>query len=253
MFIPKPAVASLFVCLGIVTACSCGTTYVRVPAVCPRDPLCLDERTDAGPDKAARERDFIARHVASTVEVRGTRYLPNQGARVTKGVGAIVGSKGYVLTAYHLVDGAESLTVMLRVPTPDGGIGELREVPAIPLVLSREADLALLTVPYGERLPPSLPVRNGPVITGDPVWFLGNATVLKRGNVAETGIGDGPNHDHADASIKASREDAGAPLMNVCGEIIGVTTGPYGKNGQLRFIPIDAAFKALSMSVADLR
>jgi hypothetical protein len=102
-------------------------------------------------------------------------------------------------------------------------------------------------------VPPSLPVRNGPVIKGDPVWFLGRATALERGGVAETGIVDGHNHDHADASIMASREDAGAPLMNVCGEVIGVSTGPYGKNGQLRFVPIEAALRALSMSIADLR
>src|SRR5688572_5775798 len=251
MFIPKPFAS--IISAAMLAACACSTTYIRVPAVCPRDPFCLDVRTDAGEDAAARERDFIARHVASTVEVRGTRYLPNQGARVTKGVGSLVGSKGYILTAYHLVDGAESLTVMLRTTSPDGGITEIREVPAIPLVLSREADLALLTLPRGERLPPSLPVRNGPVIEGDPVWFLGNATALKRGGVAETGIADGPGHDHADASIEASREDAGAPLMNVCGELVGVTTGPYGKKGRLRFVPIDAGLKALSMSITDLR
>lgn len=233
------------------SAC-CGTTYVRVPAVCPRDPLCLDTRPGSV-EAASRERDFVRRHADATVEVRGARYLPNKGATLTKGIGALVGSKGYVLTAYHLVDGAEQVTVALRVLGPDGAVVAMREMPGTPLVLSREADLALIALPMGERLPVSLPVRSGPVIKGDPVWFLGAGTSLKRGGVVETGIIDGPNADHADASIASSREDAGAPLLNVCGELVGVTTGPYGKKGSLRFIPIDAAFRALSMSVADLR
>ncbi|HTM68553.1 MAG TPA: serine protease [Candidatus Binatia bacterium] len=240
------------VCIGSLVSCSCGTTYVRVPAVCPQDPLCLDTRPGSH-EAPARERDFVRRHVASTVEVRGSRYLPNKGPAVTKGVGAFVGSKGYVLTAYHLVDGAEQVSVVLRTMSPDGRVTEVREVPAIPLVLSREADMALLALPMSERPPPSLPVRTGPVIKGDPVWFIGARTALRHGGVAETGILDGPNRDHADASIPSPREDAGAPVLNVCGEIVGVSIGPYGKNGALRFMPIDAVLASLSMSVADLR
>lgn len=250
MFIQR-SVVSLF-CASLLVSCSCGTTYVRVPSVCPRDPLCLDMRPGS-PEAPARERDFIRRHASSTVEVRGSRYLPNKGPSVTNGVGSLIGSKGYVLTAFHLVDGAEQVTVAFRELSPDGRVTMTREAPAIPLVLSREADMALLVLRAGESVPPSLPVRTGPVIKGDPVWFIGAGASLKHGGVVETGIVDGPDRDHADSSIESSREDAGAPLMNVCGEVVGVTVGPYGKRGSLRFMPIDAALKALSMSIADLR
>ncbi|MEY4744331.1 MAG: Trypsin-like peptidase domain [Candidatus Parcubacteria bacterium] len=236
-----------------IMAGSCATTYVRVPAVCPHDPLCLDERPDAGPAARTREDGYIRRHAESTVEVRGLRYLPNQGIRTQTGIGALIGARGYVLTAYHLVEGASSVTVALHASGHDGGTARGREIPAIPLMLSREEDVALLLLPSGERLPPSLPIRSGPVITNDDVRFIGAGAALKRGRVIDADITEGIDRSFADARISASAEDSGAPVMNVCGEIVGVALGPFGKKGALRFVTIDRALKALSLTPADLR
>ncbi len=243
------AIPPFLIALCCIAADACTTTYVRVPAVCPRDRLCLDD----GPNAAARQADFIRRHAEATVEVRGTRYLPNQGARTNRGIGALIGAKGYVLTAYHLIDGAETVTVTLRTASPDGGATDGRDIPAIPLVLSRDEDVALLILPPLERLPRSFPVRYGPVIGGDDVRFIGAGSSIRRGRVTDADVTAGINRSFAEASVSATGADAGAPLMNVCGEVVGVAIGPYGKKGALRFVALEQALQALSVTPADLR
>lgn len=247
------AIPPFLITLCCIASDGCSTTYVRVPAVCPRDPLCLDERPDAGGEARAREESFLRRYAGSTVVVRGSRYLPNRGEDARTGIGTLVGAKGYVLTAFHLIDGAESVTVSFRAPAPDGGVARTREIPAIPLILSRDEDVALLILPPSERLPPSLPIRYGPVLKGDDVVFVGAGSAIARGRVTDADIAEGIDRSYAETAIRASGGDAGAPLMNVCGEVVGVALGPYGKRGALRFVAIDRAMKALSASPSDFR
>lgn len=247
------AIPPFLIALCCISADACTTTYVRVPAVCPRDPLCLDERPDAGAASRVREESFLRRHAESTVLVRSVRYLPNQGTRTITGIGTLVGAKGYVLTAFHLIDGAESVAVVLRAAVADGGTSPVREIPAVPLVLSRDEDVALLVLPPVERLPPSLPVRYGPVLKGDDVRFVGAGAAIARGRVTDADVSAGINRSFAETALRASGDDAGAPVMNVCGEVVGVAIGPYGRRGALRFVAIDQAMKALSVTPADLR
>lgn len=246
------AIPPFLVALCCICADACSTTYVRVPAVCPRDPFCLDDRPDAGADARAREESFLRRHAESTVVVRGARYLPNSGERTVTGVGTLVGSKGYVLTAFHLIDGAETVTVTLRSPSAGGSAPTGRDVPAIPLILSRDEDVALLALPSSERLPPSLPLRYGPVLAGDDVRYVGAGAAILRGRVTDADVSEGVGRSFSEASIRAAGGD-GAPVMNACGEVVGVALGPYGKRGALRFVAIDRAMASLTVSPADFR
>lgn len=246
----------LLLLMAAIAAVSCTTNvYVRTPGVCPRDIDCLaqDQLDVSAAAAKAREAEYVKRVVGATVTVRGMHYNGEAGKSAATGTGTIIGSKGYVLTAYHLIQGAEIITVTLREPTKDGGFTETREAMATPLVSSRSADMALLYLPSGTTMPRPLAVRHDKVIIGDHVWFLGEHGPLKNGFVAETGLSNNDTPHFVDVELPSVPRDNGAPVLNVCGELAGVALGPYGKNGRLRFLPIEDALESLGVTRVDLR
>jgi S1-C subfamily serine protease len=252
--IAKIIVRSLFsVVLPLVLgAAGCSTTYVRVPAVCPNDSYCLGGRGLPAADRDAREREFVRRTSASIVEVRASVYVPNAGMKERRTSGAVIGAKGYVLTSYHGVVGAERVTVVLR--DADGTFPErAREIPMVPLVLSLDQDVGLLVPPLGERMPPPLPIRYDPAIVGDEVVFTGHGAALSRGRVVETTVGEGLTRDFADADLRMRPGDDGAPVLDVCGEVTGVMLYDDAKKRRGRYMPILPALLGLGVTPADLR
>ncbi len=243
--------------LGIVLfAAACTkTVYVRAPGICPQDTECLafGQPNVSAAAARAREEGFIRRTVASTVTVRGLRYNGEAGRSALTGSGTIIGSKGYVLTAYHVIQGAQLITVTLRSPAENGRYQETREALATPLVTSRDADLALLMLNVSGSMPPPMAIRHDKVILGDRVWFLGDHGPLVNGTIAQADVAGDGDVSLAEAEIPSRPLDNGSPVLNACGEIVGVALGPYGKNGRLRLVPIEHALAALGVTRADLR
>ncbi len=247
---------SLMLCIMLASLAACiKTVYVRTPGVCSRDSECLavDEPKLPAETARAREREFVRRTVASTVTVRSIRYDGHEGKSVTSGTGTVIGSKGYVITAYHIVQGAQTITVTLRQPTDDGNFVETREALATPLISSVSTDMILLALSSDQPMPAPLAIRHDQVITGDRVWFLGERGPLSQGTVAQTDISDGMVTHFADAGIVSKAADNGAPVLNACGEVVGITLGPFGIKNRLRMLPIDDALESLGVTRADLR
>ena len=219
------------------------TVYVRVPAVCPQDPYCLG--APGASDAAARRAEFDRRLAASTLDVRVSRYVTNVGYRTTTVVGTRVGPDGYVITAFAPLHAADRITA--SVPSERDGA---REVPLMPLVLSIDKDVALLSPPRDERMPAAAPVRIGPVIAGDAVCLRG-ATRLRCGRVTATDVGIGSSADLADTDIVAELGDVGAGVVNVCGELVAVAI--TSQRGNVRIVPLDVALTAMHVTPADLR
>lgn len=227
---------------------------VRVPTICTNAPYCVPEDEEVEP-LISRDRDrhnlFVKRASEAVVEVRAARYGEKEGIRHTTTTGALIGHKGLVLTTFHGVSGAQFITVSYRRMTDEGVAEPYREVQAELMTFSRERDVAVLRVTDKTAIPAPFPLRRGPSAPADKIWYFGVETP-----VGKTVLGD------TDAQFNNSREwmvtgatikakDSGAPIVNSCGELVGLLLFDNGK-GVIYALGIDGIFKVLDLKMQDL-
>lgn len=169
--------------------------------------------------------------------------IPREGA---SGSGSIISGEGYVLTNYHVVEGAEQVFITLA----DGEQyqGEI-------IGTDRENDLAILKFdPKGKPLTLIPFGTSRDLKVGQKVLAIGNPYGLER--TMSTGIVSAPGRPlknennlvirdmiQTDASINPG--NSGGPLLNSMGEMIGITTMIYSPSGGsvgIGFsVPVDTA------------
>ncbi len=148
------------------------------------------------------------------------------------GSGVIYDPQGYILTNYHVIEGADRITVAL----PDGrSYDNVRIVGA-----DRDTDLAVLQIPAG-NLPVAKLGSSSKLEVGDWVVAIGNALGLKGGPTVTVGVvsalgraeQEPPSSDgtpgpylydliQTDAAINPG--NSGGPLINLQGEVVGINT-----------------------------
>lgn len=171
------------------------------------------------------------------------------------GSGFVIDEQGLILTNSHVVYGSRAITVTL-----DGGQVVRAKLVGEDSIL----DLALLRIPVpasglsGLRLGDS-----GKVKVGQDVLAIGNPFGLKQ--TLTVGVVSGINRIlpvlpmnlklpliQTDAAINPG--NSGGPLLDRCGEVIGVTTAFIGEEGNLGFsIPIDVVKEALPQLIEEGR
>lgn len=157
------------------------------------------------------------------------------------GSGILIDPRGLVLTNEHVIWGASRIQVSLE----DG-----REFAAEVVGADPSSDLAVLRIPGPENLPYVNPGRSSDLLIGEPVIAIGNPFGL--GHTLTTGVisslhrslrvGNRVYQDliQTDASINPG--NSGGPLLNIRGELIGITTALYQKAEGIGFaIPVDRA------------
>ena len=165
----------------------------------------------------ARNVDAVVA-VSSRVE-SGNGYLENSGS------GFIISADGYVVTNYHVIEGAQQVVV-----TPHGAA----ELEAEIVGSDATNDIALLKV-AGENLPCVTLGSSDALAVGDQVVAIGNplgeltATltvgyVSAKDRIVDT---DGTviNMLQTDAAINSG--NSGGPLFDMNGNVIGITTAKY--------------------------
>ncbi len=176
----------------------------------------------------------------------------DQGGGEATGTGFVIDSSGNILTNYHVVEGATSVSV---------GFDDQRVVPARVLGTDPTNDLALLHVdPSGLKLVPLQLGDSKTAQVGDPVLAIGNPFGLDR--TLTTGVVSAlqrqitaPNGfaiQHViqtDAPINPG--NSGGPLLDAAGRVIGINSqiisgGSGSGNVGIGFaVPIDTAKKLL--------
>ncbi|MHC4762671.1 MAG: trypsin-like peptidase domain-containing protein, partial [Planctomycetota bacterium] len=164
------------------------------------------------------------------------------------GSGVIVNSQGYVLTNHHVIHGARNITVTLS----SGQI--TKKYPAELIDEAPEADFAILKiVANGEVFTPATIGNSSQVSVGDEVLAIGSPFGLQQtvtfGIISNTrrtltvGNKTFTNFIQTDAPINPG--SSGGPLINVNGEVIGITTAIYSPTQAFSGIgfasPIDPA------------
>ncbi len=168
--------------------------------------------------------------------------VPVEGA----GSGFIIDPRGYILTNYHVVAGAQTMEVILgdqsRYPAKFIGADQRNDVA---LVKIDPKGKQLATLPLGDSS--TLQVGQKVLAIGDPFGFQSTLTtgvVSALGRTVQTS--QSTYIDEAiqtDASI--NRGNSGGPLINTHGEVIGINSAiytPTGTTAGIGFaIPINSA------------
>jgi serine protease Do len=168
------------------------------------------------------------------------------------GTGTVIDPGGVVLTNYHVIAGANTVT---------GTVGG-RDYPADLVGYDRKHDIAVIQLRGAGGLPAAPIGDSGHVVVGEPTVGLGNARGVGAPLTHETGPVTALNRTvNAEDSLTGSSEevnglievaadvvpgDSGGPLVNSAGQVIGVVTAAsvtyqMGPGGEGFAIPINDA------------
>ncbi|MGQ0584609.1 MAG: Do family serine endopeptidase [Reyranella sp.] len=144
------------------------------------------------------------------------------------GTGFIVDAKGTIVTNFHVVAKADTITVTMsdgtKLPAKMLGGDEKTDL----AVLKVESDKALPFVTFGD----ASKVRVGQAVmaVGNPFGLGGTVTT---GIVSARGrdIQSGPFDDYIQTDAAINRGNSGGPLFDMDGKVIGINTAIYSPTG----------------------
>jgi len=157
------------------------------------------------------------------------RQQPRQFKQQGQGSGFIISKDGEILTNNHVVEGADSITVILS---------DKQQVKAKLIGADPETDIALLKIDDGNNLPvvplgdsDALEVGEWVIAIGNPFGLSQTVTVgvVSAKGRNQVGINDYENFIQTDAAINPG--NSGGPLLNIHGEVIGINSALYTKTG----------------------
>jgi len=234
-----------------------GTTTTVVQQAPVASPSSEGGQTTPANQQGLTAHDIYERNAPGVVHVRAERssaadspFGADQGGEAT-GTGFVIDAEGRILTNYHVVADASSVSV---------GFDDNRIVQARVLGTDATNDLALLDVdPDDVKLAPLQLGDSSTAQVGDPVLAIGNPFGLDRtlttGVVSalqrEISAPNGFTIQHViqtDAPINPG--NSGGPLLDAAGRVIGINsqiiTGGAGGNVGIGFaVPINTAKKLL--------
>ena len=155
---------------------------------------------------------------------------PGGGRQHSLGSGVILNTNGYIITNYHVVDGADRIRVRIKDDEP----GVLRDAKVIGT--DRETDLAVIKIepPKDRPLSPAKLGDSDKMNQGDWVLAVGSPFGLENsvtaGIVSAIGRNINPGRQfqsfiQTDAAINPG--NSGGPLVNMNGEVIGINTAIF--------------------------
>ena len=151
---------------------------------------------------------------------------PNMKKQKSLGSGFLVSEDGYIVTNFHVVDGAD----VIHVTLDEKAAKNRSNIKATLVGSDEETDLALLKIDVKEKLPYLSFGNSDELKVGEWVLAIGNPFGLDHsvtaGILSATGrrisAGAFDNFLQTDASINPG--NSGGPLINMRGEVIGINT-----------------------------
>jgi serine protease Do len=161
------------------------------------------------------------------------------GPRQGSGSGFLIDREGFILTNFHVIDGAERITVTLA----DGRSYRGEVVGTDPAI-----DVALLRIPGAQDLPHAplgnsddLRVGEWVCAIGNPLGYVHSVTV---GVVSFIGrkLFDASLDDYIQTDAAINFGNSGGPLINSAGEVIGINSAISSRASNIGFaVPINQA------------
>lgn len=148
--------------------------------------------------------------------------------KISLGSGFIIDEDGYILTNNHVIDKAQSISVVLS---------DESEVEAEVIGTDNKTDLALIKIPPSNKLKAVKFGNSDTIRVGDWILAIGNPFGL--GGSITAGIVSAKSRDiesgpydsfiQTDASI--NQGNSGGPMFNLKGEVIGINTAIFSTTG----------------------
>jgi serine protease Do len=148
--------------------------------------------------------------------------------QVGVGSGFVVDRDGTIVTNYHVVEGAEKITVRMS----DG-----KNFDAEVLGKDQKTDIAVIKIKAPQGLPVVALGDSDRLEVGEWVMAVGNPFGLDHtvtsGIVSAKGrnIGAGPYDDFIQTDASINPGNSGGPLVNMRGEVIGINTAIFSQSG----------------------
>lgn len=216
----------------------------QVRAQAPERPISLDQIDSA-------LRALSGQVAPSVVQIFTTSYAPQDdpgpsdlvSVRKGSGSGVIFDAQGFIVTNYHVIDGARRIQVLLH-PDPAEMADRQSIVPprgdavnAVVVGVDRETDIAVLKVEAGRPLPALAFANSDDLAPGQMVLAYGSpmglATSVSMGVVSGVARQLSPENPmiyiQTDASINPG--NSGGPLVNARGEVVGINTLILSQSG----------------------
>ena len=215
------------------------------------------EDTDREPHTAGAvlsATEIYSKCVDFTVSV-SVKYSSELGGGEGIGSGFIISEDGYIATACHVVEGAQSITVTLQ-----GG----RAYEARAVASDSMSDIALLKIDGAEGLVAAELGSSSALKAGDTVYAIGTPTALEYAGTMTSGEVSAPERllsVYRDGvktlqkklrviqmSAEVNRGSSGCPLIDVSGRVVGMVTMRLGTDvrGVGFALPIDGVEAVLS-------
>ena len=189
------------------------------------NPSKFDTKSEALSATEAYNKVAPAAVVVSTKSVTQGYFMHTQEVEGI-GSGFIINEEGYILTNYHVIDGAKEVTVTLS----DG-----REVTASVVNYDSDKDIAMIKINEEVKVPGVVELGDSDALQpGEEVVAIGNplskelSSTLTKGIISalnrnvETQSGVSTNLIQTDTAINAG--NSGGPLINTKGQVIGINT-----------------------------
>ncbi|MCX7168330.1 MAG: Do family serine endopeptidase [Rhodocyclales bacterium] len=159
----------------------------------------------------------------------GDRFGEQSQRRSGLGSGVVVSPEGYILTNFHVIDGADEI----EVAHSDGRKYKARVVGSDP-----ESDLAVLRIPADHKLPVIAFGSSDTLRVGDVVLAIGNpfgvgqtvtSGIVSALGRSHLGINTFENFIQTDAAINPG--NSGGALVDANGHLVGINTAIYSQSG----------------------
>jgi Do/DeqQ family serine protease len=184
-------------------------------------------------------------------EFFGSSMQPRTQVETGIGTGSIITDTGYILTNYHVVQGADSVSVTL--------VGSSKSLSAQVVGYDDQLDLAVLKVNAGHKLPYLALGNSDRTRVGEWVVAIGNPYGLDHTvTVGVISAKERPvtiegrqykNFIQTDAAINPG--NSGGPLLNTRGEVIAINTAVNAQAQGIGFaIPINTAKDVLNQLIS---
>ncbi|HXY24802.1 MAG TPA: trypsin-like peptidase domain-containing protein [Candidatus Acidoferrum sp.] len=207
-----------------------------LPRTAPNLPATAQHDAELTEDESINVRIYRqASPAVANILTEATEYdffmdpVPVKGA----GSGFIMDARGYILTNYHVVEGAQSIEVVL---------GDQTRYPAKFIGADQINDVALIKIdPKGKHLTVLELGDSGTLQVGQKVLAIGNPfgvfqSTLTTGVVSAVGrtVQTSQSTEIEDAiqtDAAINRGNSGGPLINSHGQVIGINTAIYTPSG----------------------
>jgi serine protease Do len=157
-----------------------------------------------------------------------------QGPQQASGSGFIIDKNGTIVTNYHVIKGADKITVLL----PDD---DAEEVVAKVIGTDPRTDLAVLKISTGSDLPAiewadsdTVEVGDSAIAVGSPFMLTHSVTagiVSAKGRNASRLIGADFGYELIQTDAAINPGNSGGPLCSAEGKVMGVNTAIYTQSG----------------------